>query len=119
MHASGAGRSGATWPGRTNDSHAVGFKAWPLWVLAPGLVMAMADLHPVGEGWVQARRTAASIAAVGAVVRSGLARRSSLASARLGELGGRHARTEHARSTHKRAAQSRSIPARRGPRKPL
>jgi hypothetical protein len=60
---------------------------------------------------------AASIAAAGAVPRSGPARRPSLASARLGEreLGGLHARTEHARGTHNRAAQSRLIPAQRGP----
>src|SRR5438128_10966934 len=99
MHASDAGRSGATWPGRTNDSHADGFETRPL----SGLVMATTDLHPVGEGWVQAPRTAASIAAAGAVVRSGRARHSSLASARPGEPGGRHARTEHARGTHKKA----------------
>src|SRR5579872_294316 len=54
MHASGAGRSGATWPGRTKDSHAAGVKARPL----PGLIMGMADLHPVEEVWVQAPRTA-------------------------------------------------------------
>src|SRR5689334_21055729 len=107
MHASGAGRSGATWPGRTNDSHATGSEAQPL----SGLVMAMTDLHPLGEGWVQVPQTAAAIAAVGAVMRSGLAvANTSLASARLGEPGGRHARTEHAHGTHKSAAQSRSIP---------
>ena len=68
MHASGAGRSGATWPGRTNDSHADGFKARPIW--GPGLVMAWQisiRLERVGSRPLKG----GSIAAVGAVVRSG------------------------------------------------
>ena len=64
----------------------------------PGLVMAMEisiRLERVGSRPIERPRTAASIAGVGAVVRSGLARCSPLASARLGEPGGRHALSTH------------------------
>src|SRR5487761_1262934 len=99
MHASGAARSGATWPGRTNGSHADGLLVRQVWVSASGLVTVMSGLHPVVDGGFQAPSRRPRSPRWGVVLRLGAARRSSQAKGDgWAKPTGSHARTEHAHS---------------------